>query len=157
MLNILLFLLAFVLMEAVAWSNHKYLMHGFLWSWHKDHHRKDHQQQLSEQLEDQRFEKNDRFFLVYALPAIALMIAGLSFQLYALVYISAGITLYGAVYFVVHDIVIHKRFEIPFLMKNHNAYTRAIIRAHRAHHWPKNKNDFHNYGLLLFSFRYFKS
>ncbi len=29
---------AFVLMEGVAWFTHKYVMHGFLWSIHRDHH-----------------------------------------------------------------------------------------------------------------------
>ena len=43
-------LLTFVIMEFVAWFSHKYIMHGFLWSWHKDHHKKDH---------DSWFQKND--------------------------------------------------------------------------------------------------
>lgn len=34
-LNILLLILGFVLMEFVAWLTHKYVMHGFLWRWHK--------------------------------------------------------------------------------------------------------------------------
>ena len=41
----------------VAWFSHKYIMHGFLWSLHKDHHHKDH---------DSHFERNDAFFLFYA-------------------------------------------------------------------------------------------
>ena len=28
----------FALMEFVAWFTHKYIMHGFLWVLHKDHH-----------------------------------------------------------------------------------------------------------------------
>ena len=28
-------------MEFVAWFAHKYIMHGFLWSLHKDHHVRD--------------------------------------------------------------------------------------------------------------------
>jgi beta-carotene 3-hydroxylase len=157
MTNSLLLILAYFFMEFVAWSNHKYIMHGFLWKWHKDHHRKDHQHTLPEKTEDKRFEKNDLFFLVYAIPAILLMIIGFSFQLFTLVYISIGITLYGLTYFIIHDIIIHNRINIPFLRKIPNFYIRAVIKAHTAHHWPKNKKEFDNYGLLVFPFRYFKS
>ena len=57
-------------MEFVAWFSHKYIMHGFLWSWHKDHHRKDH---------DSWFEKNDLFFLVYAIPSVLFVVLWVSF------------------------------------------------------------------------------
>ena len=30
-----------VFMEAVAWLMHKYVMHGFGWGLHHDHHKKD--------------------------------------------------------------------------------------------------------------------
>ena len=143
-------------MEFVAWSNHKYVMHGFLWKWHKDHHRKDGNKKMPEKTEDKKFEKNDLFFIVFALPAILLMITGLSISYYSIVYISIGITLYGFTYFLIHDVIIHKRMNIPFLQNNHNFLIRAIINAHVAHHWPKNKKDFHNYGLLIFPLRFFK-
>jgi beta-carotene 3-hydroxylase len=155
-INIVLVIGAFFFMEFVAWSNHKYVMHGFLWKWHKDHHRKDRKVYLPEKTEDKKFEKNDYFFIVYALPAIVFMILGLSLSIFPIVSISIGITLYGFTYFVIHDLVIHKRLNVPFLFRNHNFYTKAIIRAHIAHHWPKNKKDFHNYGLLIFPLRYFK-
>ena len=41
LLWIFIVLLTFVFMEFVAWFSHKYIMHGFLWSLHKDHHIKD--------------------------------------------------------------------------------------------------------------------
>jgi beta-carotene 3-hydroxylase len=156
MINILLLITAYFFMEFVAWSNHKYVMHGFLWKWHKDHHRKDHQSSLPLKTEDKRFEKNDLFFLVYAIPAILLMIVGFSFNYLSLVFISIGITLYGLTYFIIHDIIIHKRLNIPFLNNSRNRFIRAIIKAHTAHHWPKSKSDFHNFGLLIFPIRFFK-
>ncbi len=156
MINLLLVIASYFFMEFVAWSNHKYLMHGLLWKWHKDHHRKDHQNSLPEKTEDKRFEKNDLFFLIYAIPAIVIMIFGFSIHYLPLVFISIGITLYGLTYFIIHDIIIHKRVYIPFLLANHNYFIKAIIKAHTAHHWPKSKNDFYNYGLLVFPFRYFK-
>jgi beta-carotene 3-hydroxylase len=57
--NILVTLAAFVAMEAVAWFTHKYIMHGLLWKLHKDHHKKDSYG---------FFERNDFFFLIFALP-----------------------------------------------------------------------------------------
>ena len=37
-LNIFVLISTFLFMEFVAWAVHKYIMHGFLWSLHKDHH-----------------------------------------------------------------------------------------------------------------------
>jgi beta-carotene 3-hydroxylase len=42
-------------MEGFTWLIHKYVMHGFLWSLHKDHH--DHSN-------DPPLEKNDYFFVI---------------------------------------------------------------------------------------------
>ncbi len=156
MINIALILVAFSFMEFVAWVNHKYVMHGFLWKWHVDHHRKDHQQPLPEKTGDKRIEKNDLFFLVYAIPAITLLITGFSISYYPIVYIGVGITLYGLTYFVIHDVIIHKRVNVPFLQKNQPSWLRAVINAHKAHHWPKSKDDFHNFGLLVFPRRFLK-
>lgn len=155
-MNILLIFLAYFFMEFVAWSNHKYVMHGFLWNWHVDHHRKDHQNKLPEKTEDKKFEKNDLFFLVYAIPAIVLMITGFAISYFPIVYISIGISLYGLTYFIIHDIIIHKRLNIPFLQRQQNFLIRTIIKAHTAHHRPKSKDDFHNFGLLIFPGRFFK-
>ena len=43
-------------MEFIAWATHKYIMHGFLWKLHKDHHQVN---------KDKIFEKNDAFFLIF--------------------------------------------------------------------------------------------
>lgn len=32
---------SFLAMEGVAWFTHKYIMHGLLWTLHKDHHKKE--------------------------------------------------------------------------------------------------------------------
>ena len=37
-INISVLLLTAAFMEFVAWFTHKYVMHGFLWFLHKDHH-----------------------------------------------------------------------------------------------------------------------
>jgi len=148
---------AYFFMEFVAWSNHKYVMHGFLWKWHKDHHVNDHKKQLNEIGRKKASEKNDRFFVVYALPAIVLFMVGLELQIYPLVSAAVGITAYGFTYFMIHDVIIHERLNIPFLRNSKNPYIRAIISAHLAHHRPKSANDFNNYGLLIFSKKYFNN
>mgnify|MGYP001365222180 CR=1 FL=1 len=155
--NLTLLVLSFWFMEFVAWSNHKYIMHRLLWRWHQDHHRKDRQEYMPEKTGERRFEKNDRFFVIYALPAMVLMVAGILSGNDSLVFIGIGISLYGFTYFVVHDLMIHQRIPVPFLFKNHNFYTKAIIRAHTSHHRPKSQNDFHNYGLLIVPLRFFKT
>ena len=38
LVNALLLLGSFVLMEGVAWAAHKYIMHGWGWGWHRSHH-----------------------------------------------------------------------------------------------------------------------
>ena len=53
-------------MEGRVWFSHKYIMHGFLWSLHKDHHKKDHKSW---------FERNDFFFVIYALVSAVFVVA----------------------------------------------------------------------------------
>jgi len=157
MLNISLVFIAFLFMEFVAWSNHKYVMHGFLWVWHKDHHVNDRYKVTLDKMATARFEKNDLFFLVYAIPAIVLMIIGFTINMLSLVFVGIGITLYGFTYFLIHDILIHQRIKIPYFYRKSGSYTNAIIRAHLAHHRPKHADDFRNFGLLIFPLRFFKN
>ena len=158
MTEILVAVLSFAFMEMVDWSNHKYIMHGFLWKWHKDHHVNDHIKANEAQTYKPGVEKNDRFFLVYAIPAVIFLFAGFWFQLNMIIAIGAGFSMYGLTYFIIHDIIIHERLNITFLMKlKQNKFIDAVTRAHLAHHRGKNIRDFNNYGLLLFQNRYFKN
>jgi len=157
-MNILLAIGAFCFMEFVAWSNHKFVMHGFLWKWHADHHINDNKKnKLQTELYKPGFEKNDYFFLIYAAPAVILLLAGLYFAIPALISAGIGISLYGFTYFVIHDVIIHQRIKIPFLKNIRNKYLQAVIKAHLAHHRGKNIHDFNNYGLLIFQRRNFKT
>ena len=154
--NLLLLFGSFMLMESVAWFSHKYIMHGFLWKWHKDHHINDLKTENKRTAPLFVWEKNDRFFLIYAIPAIVLMIIGFAVEMWSLVYIASGITLYGLTYFIFHEIVYHKRLNAAILHRSAGRYIRALIRAHRGHHHPKNKKEFNSFGLLVFPMRYFK-
>ncbi len=66
LLKIFLVLATFFFMEFVAWFTHKYIMHGFLWSWHKSHHT----------LHNHVLEKNDLFAIVFSLPSMVLIVLG---------------------------------------------------------------------------------
>lgn len=135
---------AFVAMEGVAWSAHKYLMHGWLWSLHRDHHRKEYAG---------FFERNDFFFLIFALPGIVGLLFGIHDRYNWLFWVGTGITLYGFAYFLVHDIFIHQRFKI--FRQTDNRYFRSIRRAHKTHHKHLGKEDGECFGMLWVPFKYF--
>lgn len=143
----LITLAAYAGMECTAWFTHKYVMHGFLWRWHEDHHRPKH-------LKDGFFEKNDRFFLVFAIPSmICYMIGGLTTHFWVL-FIGVGISLYGLTYFLIHDVYIHQRFR--WFRQLDGRYSRAILRAHGAHHAKTGKEDGESFGLLVVDAKFFK-
>ncbi|MFN3445333.1 MAG: sterol desaturase family protein [Bacteroidia bacterium] len=144
LLNILIVLATFFFMEFMAWFSHKFVMHGFLWYLHKDHH----------QVEPGFFEKNDAFFLIYAIPSAYCYMTGLMAGGDFRLYIGIGISLYGLAYFMVHDVIIHQRFKI-FTHWN-NRYVRAIRRAHKMHHKHLGKERGENFGMLIVPLKYWK-
>lgn len=143
-LNLVVVLSTFIAMEGVAWLTHKYVMHGLLWTLHEDHHRKD---------PTSFFEKNDYFFLIFAIPGIISLFVGLYGSVSILLYVGIGITLYGMAYFFVHDIFIHQRFR--WLRKTDNFYFRAIRRAHKMHHKHLGKEHGECFGMLWVPVKYF--
>jgi len=144
-MNVLLVLLGFLSMECVAWFTHKYIMHGLLWVLHKDHHKKE---------SAGFFEHNDFFFLIFALPGIAGLFAGMRMDYNFYFWIGLGITLYGFAYFFVHDIFIHQRFRI--FRNTDNVYFKAIRRAHKTHHKHVGKEEGECFGMLWVPFKFFK-
>jgi len=144
-MNILIVIATFFLMEGATWLIHKYEMHGFLWMLHRDHH--DHST-------EGHLEKNDYFFIIFAIPAIILMYIG-SQQGYSYIfYIGLGVTCYGLAYFFVHDIFIHQR--ISFLSNTKNPYLLAIRRAHKQHHKHLGREQGECFGFLWVPVKYFK-
>lgn len=146
LLNILCVLGAFLAMEGVAWFTHKYVMHGLLWTLHKDHHKKETEGFL---------EHNDFFFLIFALPGILALYFGRENGYNYLFWIGLGITLYGLAYFLVHDVFIHQRFK--FFRNTDNSYFRAIRRAHKMHHKHLEKEEGECFGMLWVPRKYFKN
>jgi beta-carotene 3-hydroxylase len=143
-LYIIIVIATFFGMEWVAWATHKFLMHGPMWYFHKDHHQK----------EPGFFEKNDVFFLIFAVPSWLCIMLGLMNQVYWVVAIGAGIAVYGIAYFIVHELIIHQRFKV-FTHLN-NKYIRAIRRAHRAHHARLGKEDGVSFGMLIVAKEFFQ-
>ena len=116
MINVFLAFAAFIFMEFIAWSNHKFVMHGFLWKWHADHHINDNKKnKMQTELHKSGFEKNDRFFLIYAIPGIVLLLVGFYFNIASLIAIGIGISLYGTTYFAIHDIIAQYLFFVRFV------------------------------------------
>ena len=148
LINILVVLASVVAMEFVAWFTHKYVMHGLLWKWHEDHHRPD--------LKDGFFEKNDRFFFVFAVPSAFCYMAGTFWANWGvLLYVGIGISIYGLIYFLIHDVYIHQRFS--WFRQLDSKYSKAILRAHGAHHAIQTKEDCESFGLLFVNSKFFKS
>lgn len=145
LLNILIVISSFASMEAVAWLAHKYLMHGFLWGLHKDHHHKEHYGVL---------EHNDFFFLIFATPGMACLAIGIYTTANYALFIGIGISLYGLCYFLVHDIFIHQRIKL--FRNSNNSYLLGIRRAHKVHHKHLGKEHGECFGMLWVPKKFFK-
>lgn len=144
LVNFMLVVGTFITMEGVAWFTHKYIMHGLLWVLHKDHHQKDH---------DSFLERNDFFFLIFAIPGIACLAIGSFYGNHIAFWIGVGITIYGAAYFFVHDIFIHQRLKV--LRNADHWYFKAIRRAHKMHHKHTGKEHGECFGMLWVPFKYY--
>ena len=139
---ILVTLSTFFIMEGITWLTHKYVMHGFLWYLHEDHH----------QPGPGFFEKNDAFFLIFAIPSWLCIMLGLQHQHYEVASIGFGIALYGFAYFIVHEVIIHQRFK--WFTRSNNTYVRTIRWAHKMHHKHLNKEEGESFGMLFVAKKY---
>ncbi|MBS1687427.1 MAG: sterol desaturase family protein [Bacteroidetes bacterium] len=139
-------LLTFCIMEMFTWWLHKYVMHGFLWTLHEDHHDSQHKK---------TFERNDYFFIIFGTLSMTVFLLGTLFPaLRILLFIACGITLYGAAYFFVHDVFIHQR--IKMFRNTNNFYFRALRKAHKVHHKHLGKEEGECFGMLWVPIKYFK-
>jgi beta-carotene 3-hydroxylase len=139
---ILVLLGTFLAMEAVTWLTHKFVMHGFLWYLHKDHH----------QVQPGFFEKNDAFFIIFAIPSILLIFFGTNDKIWWMQAAGFGIMAYGFAYFLVHDVIIHQRFK--WFTRSNNTYIRALRWAHKMHHRHLDRFQGESFGMLLVAKKY---
>jgi beta-carotene 3-hydroxylase len=143
-LYILILVATFFFMEFMAWFTHKYVMHGLGWYFHRDHH----------QREPGFFEKNDVFFLIFAIPSWLFTMYGMMDGYDWKMYVGLGIAMYGLCYFLVHDVFIHRRFD--WFKHSDNVYLRAIRKAHKVHHKHLGKEHGECFGMLLVPMKYFR-
>ena len=130
-----------LVMEALAWASHKYVMHGPLWGWHRDHH----------EPHDRFLEKNDRFALVGAAISIACFAAGSRWIMgpgawEPATWIGLGVLIYGAIYTLIHDGLVHQRW---FRWVPRSGYARRIVQAHRLHHASLGREGGVSFGFVL--------
>ena len=126
--------------ELVAHAVHRYVMHGWGWGWHRSHH----------EPSTGWLERNDWYALIFAAAAVVLMV--IDARAYGPMYwIGVGMTVYGALYFVVHDIVTHRRWRMHGSNRRagpRSAYLRRLVQAHRMHHAVRGRDGGVSFGFL---------
>lgn len=135
---------AFILMEGISWFVHRFIMHGPLWHIHRTHHV--HGKGF--------FELNDVFSLFFGSIAVFLLVWGLEHDNAYAIGSGIGISLYGLVYFLLHDILIHRRIKPIGHIRNQ--YLQALAAAHRDHHRSRERDGAVVFGLLCVPFRYYR-
>ncbi|WP_287029727.1 sterol desaturase family protein [Pseudomonas sp. UBA6310] len=135
LLNSLIVLITVVLMEGVSWVSHKYVMHGWGWGWHRSHH----------EPREGWFEKNDLYAVVFAGLAIVLIALGTAGR-WPLQWIGAGMTLYGFLYFLAHDGLVHRRWPLRYVPRS--GYLKRLYQAHRMHHAVEGREGCVSFGFL---------
>jgi beta-carotene 3-hydroxylase len=133
-----LFLLTIAAMEGVAYAAHRWVMHGRLGWWlHESHHR----------ARTGTFERNDFYAVIFAIPSIALIYAGVQGDWGAnATWIGAGIAAYGAIYFGFHDVIVHRRIAHRIVPRSD--YFKRIVQAHRIHHAVETREGTVSFGFI---------
>lgn len=138
---ILITLAAVAAMELVAWGSHKYVMHGFGWAWHRDHH----------EPHDNALEKNDLYALVGAALSIVMFALGSPMIVgdgawWPGTWIGLGVLIYGVIYTLVHDGLVHQRW---FRWVPRRGYAKRLVQAHKLHHATIGKEGGVSFGFVL--------
>lgn len=142
-INIFIIIVTVFLMECFAWFSHKYIMHGFMWVWHKSHHSN----------RKGTLEINDLFGIIFGLISALLIVFGsINNKWYYCFWIGLGIFIYGVLYFVFHDVIVHQRLKFSFSIKN--KYLRRIVKAHHIHHKISTKDGGEAFGFLFAKKKY---
>ena len=128
-------LAALIGMEFFAWYAHKYIMHGWGWAWHRDHH----------EPHDNALEKNDLFAVVFGTIVFLMFWIGY-YVSDALWWAAFGITLYGVIYTLVHDGLVHQRY---FRWVPKKGYAKRLVQAHKLHHATIGKEGGVSFGFVF--------
>ncbi len=122
-------------MEVFAWIMHRYVMHGWGWVWHRDHH-EPHEHAL---------ERNDLYAVVFGAIVTILFVIGY-FYSNALWWAALGITVYGVIYTVIHDGIVHQRW---FRWVPKRGYAKRLVQAHKLHHATVGKEGGVSFGFVV--------
>ena len=120
-----------VAMEIVAAAVHRHIMHGWGWGWHRSHH----------EPRGGWFETNDLYALVFAGLSLPLFLIGGNWW-----WVGAGMLVYGLLYAIVHDGLVHRRF--PGFRAPRSGYAKRLVQAHRLHHAVRNRDGAVSFGFL---------
>ena len=133
----LIFICTLAGMEVFAYAMHRWIMHGPGWLLHESHHRP----------RSGLLELNDLYALIFALPSVGLIFAGVHGGWGPVATsIGGGIAAYGFVYFAFHDVIVHKRIANRYVPKL--SYMKRIVQAHRLHHTVTSKHGAVSFGFL---------
>jgi beta-carotene 3-hydroxylase len=114
---------AFLGMEALVYLSHRFVMHGPGMPIHKSHHQR---------RPEPGWERNDLYPLMGSALAMTGFGLGLNVRgMEALLPVAIGLTVYGAAYFFVHDVYIHRRLG---WFGAQLAVCERLKAAHRIHH-----------------------
>lgn len=130
-----------IAMEFIAWASHKYIMHGFGWAWHRDHH----------EPHDKALEKNDLYGIVGAVMSISMFAIGSPLIMGVSAWepgtwIGLGIMFYGIIYTLVHDGLVHQRY---FKYVPRGGYAKRLVQAHKLHHATIGKEGGVSFGFVF--------
>jgi len=135
--GILIFLATLGAMEVFAYVAHRWVMHGPGWFLHASHHR----------ARTGPFEANDWYAVIFAIPSILLLLAGVRLGWGAgYAWAGAGIAAYGAIYFGFHDVIVHRRIGHRYVPRSR--YMKRIVQAHRIHHAVETREGAVSFGFL---------
>jgi beta-carotene 3-hydroxylase len=128
-------------MEMIAWGAHKYIMHGFGWAWHRDHH----------EPHDNILEKNDLYGIAGAVLSISMFAAGSPMIMGQLAWepgtwIGLGVLFYGIIYTLIHDGLVHQRY---FKYVPRSGYAKRLVQAHKLHHATIGKEGGVSFGFVF--------
>ena len=138
---LLLVAAAFAAMEVLSYVLHRWVLHGLLWRMHRSHHDPAHGH-------GDGLEWNDLFAAFWGALSVGLLWVGRADPLASVAFpLGVGIAVYGALYFVLHDLYAHGRLGA---MRTKNPAAQSVKRAHGRHHQSLAKEGQEPYGLFLF-------
>jgi len=133
----LIVLATILAMEGVAYAAHRWIMHGPGWFLHESHHRE----------RVGRFELNDLYAVIFAIPSILLIEGGVNLGWGAwATCVGIGVAGYGLIYFGFHDVIVHRRVRTGYLPRS--SYMKRIVQAHRLHHATHSKHGSVSFGFI---------